>query len=356
MKKSSISIRAWALIAAICGSGISSGFAQSAPSIVWERPTPNTLANSIVGVGWSSASPGQVAVGSTDRWLRTRQAASGSLNYSILGPQHSRGGDQTIFSTDGTLLAVHNLNRGLDYRVYRAADGFFLGTITVTIDSNGLVRFAPDAQLQSAVPGNVISRWRIEEFRVVFSVGSGYQVTTTSIAFSPNGTYQSVASTGKITIQSRTNGSKISEFAGGAARGSTPMRFTPNSAALATWDGDSNRTTLWRIADGAVLKRFPDAVPEEGVSAIRFTPDGTHLVTSGYLAFQDNSGYWQQAGVIRFWRVSDGQLRQQYDQHTGIAVTSSIAWSPDAKQFAYGTYEGTAVAARTPDLQIRSAR
>ena len=289
-------------------------------------------------------------MGSTDRWLRTRQAASGALSYSILGPQHSRGGDQTIYSTDGLYLAVHNLNKGLDYRVYRATDGFFLGTIVVTTDSNGVIQFTPDAQLQAAVP-NAMSRFHIEEFTVVISVGSGYQITTTTFNFSPNGAYQSAVGSGQILIQSRADGSTIAQFPGGAARGATAVSFTPNSTAIAAWDGDSNRTTLWRIADQQVLMQFPDAVPEEGVSAIRFTPDGTHLVTSGYFAFQVNGGPWQQYGVIRFWRVADGTLRKQYDQHTGIAVTSAVAWSPGATQFIYGTYEGTVVAARSPLLK-----
>src|SRR3954463_7732689 len=98
--------------------GFAQAFAAGAPEIVWEVPTPNGLANSIVGVGWAPGSSGQVAMGSTDRWLRTRQAGNGALIYSILGPQHSSGGDQTIYSTDGGFLAVHNLGRGLDYRVY----------------------------------------------------------------------------------------------------------------------------------------------------------------------------------------------------------------------------------------------
>jgi hypothetical protein len=46
--------------------------------------------------------------------------------------------------------------------------------------------------------------------------------------------------------------------------------------------------------------------------------------------------------------VADGALPQQFDQRTGIGVTSAIAWSPDATQFIYGTYEGTAVVAHTP--------
>src|ERR1044071_5079794 len=127
MKKRSLWIMA--SLAAIFLLGTSPSFSQNSPDVVWEAPTPNSLANSIIGVGWAPGAAGQVAMGSTDRWLRTRQAADGQLIYSILGPQHSSGGDQTNYSTDGPLLAVHNVNKGLNYRVYRAADGVFLGTI-----------------------------------------------------------------------------------------------------------------------------------------------------------------------------------------------------------------------------------
>jgi WD40 repeat protein len=346
MEKSWISLLL--AFAAISLGGISAALAQESPQVIWEVPTPNGLANSIVGVGWAPDSVGQVAMGSTDRWLRTRQAATGQINYSILGPQHSRGGDQTIYSTDGLFLAVHNLNRGLDYRVYRAADGLFLGTILVTIGETGLVQFTPDAQLQSSVPGDgTMKRWRFEEFTVVSATGSGYAVTTTTIIFSPGFLYQAVASGGIVEIQSRKSGEIVGSFPGGPARGSTVMVFTPDSTALAVWDANSNATSLLSIPDGSLLMQFPDAVSNEGIGSIRFSPDGARLVTTGYLPFETSNG-WEQKGVVRFWRVSDGAMRHQFDQHTGIGVTSAIAWSPDASQFIYGTYEGTVVAALTP--------
>jgi WD40 repeat protein len=331
-------------VTALCG--ISSALAAT-PNVIWEVPTPSGLANSIQGVGWSPA--GRVAVGSTDRWVRTRQTSNGALIYSVLQPHRSGSADQTIFSKDGLYLAVHNSSRGLGYRVLRAADGVFLGSLTVTVNSNGLVRFAPDAQLISSVGGDgTISNWRIAEFTVVFTVGSGYDRTTTTFNFSPNGLYQSAASGGSITIQRRTDGATVRVFPGGAPQGFTPVNFSPDSSAIAVWASNPNQTTLRRISDGAVLRRFRGASSEEGVGAIRFTTDGTRLVTTGYLPYIDADGLWQQVGVIRFWRVADGALRQQYDQHTGIGVTSAIAWSPDSTYFAYGTYEGTAVAARTP--------
>lgn len=135
---------------------------------------------------------------------------------------------------------------------------------------------------------------------------------------------------------------------GGAVQGITPVAFAPDSASIAAWSASPNQTTLWRISDGVVLRRFAGAAAEEGVGAIRFTPDGARLVTTGYLPFVDADGLWQQKGVIRFWRVADGALRHTYDARTGIAVTSPVAWSPDVTRFVYGTYEGAAVVARTP--------
>ena len=337
--------------------GVSLVQAQSAPDIVWEAATPNTLANSILGVGWSPIASGPLVFGSTDRWIRTREANNGALVYSVLQPHRSGSANQTIYSTDGGFIAVHNSSGGLGYRVHRAADGVFLGMLTVTVNTNGVVRFAPDAQLLGAVGGDgTLSHWRLEQFTVVVTVGSGYQHTNTTFNFSPDGLLQSAASQGAITIRQRSDGSIVRVLSGGSAQGFTPAAFTPDSTRLAAWRSNPNRVTLWRISDGAVLMHFAGTAPEEGVGAIRFTANGGHLVTTGYLPFVDGDGLWQQKGVIRFWRVADGTLCQLYDTHTGIGVTSPVAWSPDGSRFAYGTYEGTAVVARAPSETVSGNR
>jgi WD40 repeat protein len=329
---------------------------QGEPDIVWDALTPNSLGNSIQGVDWSPTASGLVVFGSTDRWVRTRQAENGALVYSVLQPHRSGNADQTVYSTDGAFIAVHNSSGGLGYRVHRANDGVFLGLLTVTIDGRGLAQFAPDAQLLSAVGGDgTLSRWRMENFTVVFTVGSGYEHTNTTFNFSPNGVLQSAASQGVITIRQRDDGSIVRVLRGGLSQGVTPVAFTPDSARIAAWGANPNQGTLWRLPDGIVLMNFAGTAAEEGIGSIRFTPDGARMVTTGYLPFVDSAGLWQQKGMIRFWRVADGALRQRYDGRTGIAVTSPVAWSPDGKRFAFGTYEGTAVVARTP-VEIQTNR
>ena len=104
-------------------------------------------------------------------WLRIRLTSDSALVYSVLQPHRSGGADQAIYSIDGVFLAVHNQRGGLGYRVHRAADGVFLGTIMTTIDANEIVHFAPDAQLLGVVGGDeIMSRWHIAEFTVVRTI------------------------------------------------------------------------------------------------------------------------------------------------------------------------------------------
>jgi WD40 repeat protein len=323
-------------------------FAQGAPQVLWEVPTPSGLANSVQGIDWSPGAGTRVAVGSTDRWVRTRAAGNGAQVLAVLQPHRSGGADQTVYSTDGQYLAVHNATAGLGYRVLRAADGVFLGMLTATLQPSGLIRFAPDSQLLASTGGDgTLSRWRLADFTVVHSVGSGYDRITTTYNFSPDNTYQAGASQGTITVLARANGATVSLITGGQLKGFTPMAFTPDGKRLAAWSSKPNQTTLYRVADGAMLMDFPLAASNEGVVAVVFSPDGTRLVTTGYLPFMTPNG-WDQKGAIRFWRVADGALRRTYDARTGLGVTSPIAWSPDATKFVYGTYQGSVVAAVTP--------
>lgn len=52
--------------------------------------------------------------------------------------------------------------------------------------------------------------------------------------------------------------------------------------------------------------------------------------------------------MIRWWNVSTGSLALTFDSETDIGVTSNVSWSPNAKNFVYGRYDGAVVAALSP--------
>ena len=337
-----------ALVVALAFTAATPAYAQTAPQVVWEAPTPSLLANSLQGVAWSPGAGTRVAVGSTDRWVRSRVAGSGALVWSALQPHRSGSADQTAYSTDGAMIAVHNSDRGGALRVHRAADGVFLGTLVITIQPNDIVTFAPDAQLVASTGDAGIARWRISDFRIVRVVGSGYSKIATTFAISPDATLQASATQGTISVRRRSDGATVRLLTGGAPRSSSPMAFSPDNTRLAVWAASPNETTLFRISDGAIVMRLPNVASNEGVVAVRFSPAGTRLVTTGYRPFIAADGTWGQRGVVRFWRVSDGAMRHDFEARTGIGVTSPVAWSPDFARFAYGTYEGSVVVAVVP--------
>jgi WD40 repeat protein len=321
--------------------------AQTAPQIVWSVPTPSGLANSIVGVGWSPAG-GRIALGSTDRWVRARAASNGTLQWSTLQtPIGSGSADQTIFSADSAMVAAHNSGQGWTWRVHRAADGVFVGKLVGTLQPNGVVTFAPDAQLVASTGDAGFANWTVANFTTLRLVGSGYDRISTNWVFSPDNALQASASQGTITIQRRSDGAVLRLITGGNVRGATPMQFSPDSLTLAAYTRTPNETTLFRVSDGATLRRFANPTSDEGVSFVRFSPGGTRLVTTGYQPFETPEGF-DQRGMIRFWRVSDGALRHSFSTGTGLGVTSPVAWNPGFTRFAFGTYSGTAVVATVP--------
>jgi WD40 repeat protein len=341
--ESKMNLRA-ALFVAMTLGGVRLAAAQGVPDIVWQAPTPSGLGNSVLAVSWSPVDD-NLAVGSTDRWLRLRRASDGLLLYSVLEPKNSSGVGQILYSRDGTLLGVRNQSSTLTFRVQRTIDGLFLGTVVATVGANGLVTFAPDATLLANTGGDgTISSWNFSDLTVFQTTGSGYQKVTTAFNFSPDGSLQTAAKKGTVIVQRRTDGAVVARLRGGST-----VVFSPDSSILAAWaSSPTNEIVLWRSSDWAVLNHLASPNPLEGVTGLRFTPDGQRLVSTGYSPYQDQEGLWQQKGFIRFWNVSSGAVLVTYDQETDLGVTSPVAWSPDGLQFGYGLYNGTVAVANTP--------
>jgi WD40 repeat protein len=316
--------------------------AQAAPQIAWVAPNPGMLSTNAGAVAWSPSGT-TVATGLLDRWMRMRQASNGAQTVAILQPHRSGGVVNLTFSTDGQYLAVGNQSGTGAFNVYRVSSGALLGTLVATIDATGILRFAPDAQLATSSAG-ILSLWRTTEVTVFSVTGSGYDKVTTARNLSPDGRLQTAAtSKGTITIQRTSDGSTVRTLSGG-----TRPAFSPDSSLIADWTPNPNAITVRRISDGAVVRTFGTPGGADGGVLPRFTPDGARVVGSGYLPFVAPDGTWDQKGVIRFWRISDGALVTTYDQQTSLGVTTPVVFSPDGSRFLYGRYDGAFVAAITP--------
>jgi WD40 repeat protein len=313
-----------------------------APQTVWVAPNPGMLATNAGAVAWSPSGT-TVATGLLDRWMRMRRASDGAQTIAVLQPHRSGGVVNLTFSTDGQYLAVGNQSGTGTFIVYRVSSGALVGRLVATIDATGILRFAPDAQLATSPAGN-LSRWRTTEVTVFSVTGSGYNKVSTARNLSPNGQLQTAAtSRGTITIQRTSDGSVVRTLSGG-----TRPAFSPDSSLIADWTASPNAITVRRISDGAVLRTFVTPGGADGGVLPRFTPDGARVVGSAYLPFVTPDGTWDQKGVIRFWRISDGALVKTFDQQTSLGVTTPVVFSPNGSQFLYGRYDGAFVAAVTP--------
>jgi WD40 repeat protein len=273
-----------------------------------------------------------------------RQASDGAQTIAILQPHRSGGVVNLTFSTDGQYLAVGNQSGTGTFNVYRVTSGAFLGTLVATIDATGILRFAPDAQLATSPAGKNLALWRTTEVTVFSVTGSGYDKVSTARNLSPNGQFQTAAtSKGTITIQRTSDGAIVQTLNGG-----TRPAFSPDSSSIADWTANPNAITVRQISNGNVVKTFVTPGGADGGVLPRFTPDGKRVVASGYLPFVKPDGTWDQKGVIRFWRISDGALLQTYDQQTSLGVTTPVVFSPGGTKFLYGRYDGAFVAAVTP--------
>jgi WD40 repeat protein len=314
----------------------------SAPTVLWSVPNTSGLSASVGAVAWSPDGT-LVASGLSDRNLRIRKASNGQVVSTILQPIRSHGVIRALFSNDGQFLGVGNSSATLVFRVYRVSTAAFLGQLTASVDANSIVHYAADAALVGATgaPGQ-LTKWNLSELPVFVSAGSGYDRVVTRFALSPNGLLESAQSKGSISVRRVSDGAVLTAVPGDSSA------FSSNSATLAAWTSTPNQVRLYRTSDFSLIRTLVSPNSMDGGIVLRFKPSGSTLLASGYLPFLNPDGTWNQKGIIRFWRLSDGVLLDTYDQRTSLGVTSDVAFSPDAMKFVFGVYDGTTVAAVNP--------
>jgi WD40 repeat protein len=141
------------------------------------------------------------------------------------------------------------------------------------------------------------------------------------------------------------DGKMIREFKGytdktfekGHREGVVSAALAPDGKTLASAGGWDHSIKMWNTADGSVLRDLvdpklkPPAAHPGVVYALRYTPDGKHLVSVG--------GAPRSQGFLAVWSAADGKLLHAGELSLGTLF--SLAVSPDGKYLAIGTGGGT---------------
>jgi len=104
------------------------------------------------------------------------------------------------------------------------------------------------------------------------------------------------------------------------------VAFSPDSALFATGRSMPGKITIRDIKAGELLP-FPEI--ENGINAVRFSPDGKYLV----------SGYYNRPYIASLWSMSDYSLVRDFIGHSFIVTALDI--SPDGTLLATTSWDGT---------------
>lgn len=133
-------------------------------------------------------------------------------------------------------------------------------------------------------------------------------------------------------------------FPKGHREGIFGIAFSPDGQTVAT-AGSDGLLRLWNLNDGTVLREFVnpqlrgpgapnnDRAHPDWIAAVRFSPDGSKLVTVGY------------GGWLCVWQAGDGRLLFSQKLDTGLY---GAAFYPDGKRLLTGNYNGTAYVVELP--------
>ncbi len=206
------------------------------------------------------------------------------------------------------------------------------------------VSFSPDGRLlASGSEDNTVRLWDVRVGELV-TILRGHTDFVLSVAFSPDGRllasgscglrFFNSCSQGEIRLWDIETGEAVAVFRG-HEKFVYSVAFSPDGRILASGSEDGT-VRLWDIKIGKVVAILRGH--GNGVLSVTFSPDGL-LLASGSCGEMENSSCVE--GEIRLWDVKTKSAVAVFREHEGWV--RSVAFSPDGRLLASGSYDGTII-------------
>jgi RNA polymerase sigma factor (sigma-70 family) len=191
--------------------------------------------------------------------------------------------------------------------------------------------FTPDGKGLVTLLDGQVYHWDLTEGqlrkKVALPIPAGY-----GLALAPDAQTLAITSRkGPTALWDLSTGKQRLKLEGELARGGFGLAFSPDGKTLATnatdpySDDDATTVALWDAKSGEFLRRF--RLPTRAVSALRFTPDGHTLLTTG------------SEPLLRLWDAATGKPVLPRLAHADLI--RSVAFTPDGRSLVSGSYDGT---------------
>jgi WD40 repeat protein len=187
-----------------------------------------------------------------------------------------------------------------------------------------------------------INVWHIPDMVMVSSFpdsnpsGGGYRKIK-DVAYSRDGTFVADSDISGIDFFDPFSGALLRSIPVGMEAYS--IAISPDGTLIAGAFAGDRTVKIFRTADGALVRTLTIEDPAFDFPQVAFSPSGT-AIAAGY-----NTGW--DAGAIKFWRVSDGEVLS-YEQKSGAII--SLAFAPKGNRYAYTQFDGQIVMAAAPKV------
>ncbi len=232
---------------------------------------------------------------------------------------------RSSFSDENNSLVLWDLTSGAEIREFISHQDW-VQSIAISPDGT---RILSGGGGYFDVGDTIVRVWDINQTEPIMHL-EGHTAQVLSVAFSPvANTALTSSKNGEIILWDLETGTPLHTFLGHGTKAVNSVAFSPDGKYFAS-GSDDKTAVLWNLSTGKEEKRFTGH--GEGVLSVRFSPDGTFLLTTSG-SFSNRSA----DNTIRLWSISTGEQVRVFDAHS--ARVSQADFTPDGKFILSGGFD-----------------